>query len=151
MIKERMYQKRLRGYAAIGYKAKDTASAIEEIHSIFDNRTFFSVYSTDVMAAKSEVVIVSPFLAKRRILADLQCLVSTGAKATVITKPPENYSEKDRWKIENCINILTNHSVTVKLKDRIHQKFAVIDQLVSMVWECKFAKLWCFGGKYYAY
>jgi len=43
-VLERMYQKRLRGYAAIGYKAKSTTPAIEEIHSIFDNRTFFSVY-----------------------------------------------------------------------------------------------------------
>jgi len=77
-------------------------------------------------------VIVSPFLAKRRIIADLQCLVSTGAKVTVITKPPENYSKKDRWKIENCINMLANHGINVKTKDHIHQKFAVIDK--RLVW-----------------
>jgi superfamily II DNA or RNA helicase len=41
---EKMYQKRLRGYAAIGYKAKGTPQPMEEVHSIFDSHTFFPVY-----------------------------------------------------------------------------------------------------------
>ncbi|MDR1204905.1 MAG: DUF1653 domain-containing protein, partial [Peptococcaceae bacterium] len=51
---ENMYQKRLRGYASIGYKVKGTPQPLEEAHSIFDNRTFFPVYSADISAAGSE-------------------------------------------------------------------------------------------------
>ena len=127
---ERMYQKRLRGYAAIGYKVKNHLPGVEEAHSIFDSHTFFPAYSADILAAQTEVFIVSPFLTKRRILADLQHLLSTGAKITVVTRPTENYAVKDRQKVGNCISLLQNHGIVIKTKEHIHQKFAVIDQRV---------------------
>ena len=129
---ERMYQKRLKGYASIGYKAKDTVSPIEEIHSIFDSNSFFPVYSSDIMTAKTEVVIVSPFLTMRRVVAAMQYLNVANARLTVITRPQDSYAEKDRGRIDACMNMLNNCGITVKTKDRIHQKFAVIDQ--RLVW-----------------
>jgi phosphatidylserine/phosphatidylglycerophosphate/cardiolipin synthase-like enzyme len=50
----------------------------------------------------------------------------------VITKPPENYAEKDREKIMECMEILKQQGVNVRTKDRIHQKFAIMDQRI--VW-----------------
>ncbi|MDR2131887.1 MAG: DEAD/DEAH box helicase family protein [Clostridiales Family XIII bacterium] len=129
---EKMYQKRLKGYASIGYKAKGTPQPLEEVHSIFDGHTFFPVYSADVFATAGEILIVSPFVAKRRVLSSLNYLTAAKAKITVITKPPGNYAEKDRGKITECIELLTRHGITVKTKDRIHQKFAIMDQRV--VW-----------------
>jgi superfamily II DNA or RNA helicase len=129
---ERMYQKRLKGYAAIGYKAKGAQQPIEDIHSIFDNNDFFPVYSADVLAARCEVVIVSPFLTKRRVMSALNYLSAANARVTVITRPPGNRAEKDKEKIKECIELLTRNNVTVKTKNRIHQKFAVIDQ--RLVW-----------------
>ncbi|MDR1136401.1 MAG: DEAD/DEAH box helicase family protein [Clostridiales Family XIII bacterium] len=129
---EKMYQKRLRGYASIGYKAKGTPQPLDEVHSIFDSRTFFPVYSVDVLAANSEVLIVSPFVTKRRVLSALNYLTAAKAKVTVITKPPENYVERDRERITECMDLLRQHDVIVRTKDRIHQKFAIMDQRV--VW-----------------
>ncbi|KUK64104.1 MAG: Type III restriction protein res subunit [Desulfofundulus kuznetsovii] len=129
---EKMYQKRLRGYAAIGYKAKGTPQPLEEVHSIFDSHTFFPVYSVDILAAQTEILIVSPFVTKRRVLSALNYLAAASAKITVVTKPPGNYVEKDRVKIAECIELLTQHGIIVKTKDRIHQKFAIMDQRV--VW-----------------
>jgi superfamily II DNA or RNA helicase len=88
---EKMYQKRLKGYAAIGYKAKGTPQPLEDVHSIFDSHTFFPVYSADILTARKEVLIVSPFLTKRRVQSALNFLNSSDAKVTVVTKPPENY------------------------------------------------------------
>ena len=129
---ERMYQRRLKGYAAIGYKAKGAAQPVEDTHSIFDNNDFYPVYSADVMAARSEVVIVSPFLTRRRVLSALNYLTAARALITIVTKPPDNYAEKDRGKIIECFELLTQHNITVNTKNRIHQKFAVIDQ--RLVW-----------------
>ena len=125
---ETMYHKRLKGYAAIGYKAKGEPQPLEESHSIFDSHSFFPVYSTDILAAQHEILIASPFLSERRVLSALDYL--TTAKATVVTKPLENYAENDRAKIEECIKLLIQHGITVKTKDGLHQKFAVIDQRV---------------------
>ncbi|NLA86532.1 MAG: DEAD/DEAH box helicase family protein, partial [Clostridiales bacterium] len=131
-VLEKMYQKRLRSYAAIGYKAKGTAQPVENTHSIFDSNSFFPVYSSDILAAQNEVLIVSPFLTKRRILSAINYLSAAGARVTVITKPPDNYAEKDRAKIEGCLELLARHGISVKTRDRIHQKFAVVDQRI--VW-----------------
>ena len=129
---EKMYQKRLRGYASIGYKAKGVAPAIDDVHSIYNSHTFFPVYSTDVLAARTEVLIVSPFLTHKRISSALQYLASANAKVTVITKRPDNYPEKERVKINACIKLLEQYGIIVQTKDRIHQKFAVMDQ--RLIW-----------------
>jgi len=129
---ERMYQKRLKGYATIGYKAKGAPQPIEDVHSIYDNNSFFPVYSADMLAAQNEIVIVSPFLTKRRVLTSLNYLAAANAKVTVVTKPPDNYADKEKGKINECIELLLQHGIAVKTKDRIHQKFAVIDQ--RLVW-----------------
>jgi len=49
-----------------------------------------------------------------------------------VVKSTDNYSEKDRAKIEDCIDLLKKNGIVVITKDRIHQKFAVIDQRI--VW-----------------
>jgi phosphatidylserine/phosphatidylglycerophosphate/cardiolipin synthase-like enzyme len=94
------------------------------------SKSFFSVYSSDISAAHNEILIVSPFLTKKRILSSMNYLSTADAKITVITKPPDNYVEKDRGKINECIELLTQYGITVKTKDRIHQKFAVVDQRI---------------------
>jgi superfamily II DNA or RNA helicase len=129
---ERMYQERLKAYASIGYRAKGSAQPADETHNIFDSHTFLPVYTNDIQAAKSEIVIVSPFLTKRRILSSMPYLTFAAGKTTVVTKPPSNYNKADQMKIEECISLLTSNKINVKAKDRIHQKFAIIDQHV--VW-----------------
>ena len=111
---EKMYQWRLKSYAAIGYKAKG------------------SLNSYDIWAARNEILIVSPFLAKRRVLSVLNYLSSVNIKVTVVTKLPDNYAEKDRMKITECIELLSQYGITVKTKDRLHQKYAIMDQRI--VW-----------------
>ncbi len=58
-VLERMYQKRLKGYASIGYSAKSDSKPFEATNAIFDNHSFLTVFSNDVSSAKSDMVIVS--------------------------------------------------------------------------------------------
>ena len=57
-------------------------------------------------------------------------LSTADAKVTVVTKPPDNYAEGDRAKIQKCIDLLIQNGIAVKTKDRIHQKFAIMDQRI---------------------
>ena len=129
---EGMYQKRLKGYAAIGYTAKATSLQTGVPNSIFDNKNFLPVYSIDITAAQNEVVIFSPYLSKKRVASALQYMRNSQSHITVITRPPESYVEKSKAAIAECIDILAKNGVIVKTKDSIHQKFAVIDQRI--VW-----------------
>ena len=64
---------RLNGYATIGYKAKGESSAPESIDVIFDKSNFLSVYTNDINAAR-EILIVSPFVTKKRTVQMMQYL-----------------------------------------------------------------------------
>ena len=129
---ENMYQKRLKGYAAIGYKAKGSGELIDEVNSIFDNHTYFSVYSTDIQNAQKEILIASPNLTKRRVTSFINSIASSSAKMSVIIKSPDSYAEKDRNRISECIELLTKYDINIIIKEQLHQKFAIIDQRI--VW-----------------
>ncbi|MEW6173691.1 MAG: DEAD/DEAH box helicase family protein [Bacillota bacterium] len=130
---EKMYNKRLSGYAAIGYKTKGESIAAESIDIIFDKNSFLPVYSNDIANAAREILIVSPFVTKKRAVQMLQYLstaVSKGVKVNVITRPAEDFKKKPA--LEFTFSILKGIGINVLFKSNIHQKFAVIDQRI--VW-----------------
>ncbi len=132
---ERMYQKRLTGYASMGYKAKCEDMLSASLDIIFDKDSFLPVFSNDLAGAKKEIVIVSPFLRKRRTIQMIQPLrvaLDKGIRTIVVTRPPEGFKDKDRIALQQALEVLKGHKLSVILKPRIHQKFAIIDQ--KTVW-----------------
>jgi len=130
-----MYQKRLAGYAAIGYRAKGESLTAEPANIIFDNTNFFPVYHNDLMNAGREVIIVSPFVTRRRALQMLPTLEAALAKrvsVVVVTRPADTYKEKNRLVLKESLSSLQASWVRLVFRANIHQKFAVIDQKV--VW-----------------
>jgi len=134
-VLERMYHKRLKGYASIGYSAKGDSKPFESMNAIFNNTNFLPVFSNDISSAKMEIVIVSPYLSKKRLSRMLNILVTginNGAKLTVMTRPGTGYKEKESISLEKMVDSLKNIGANVIYKAKIHQKFAVIDQRI--VW-----------------
>jgi superfamily II DNA or RNA helicase len=132
---EKMYQRRLNGYAAIGYKMKAGPVETDSIDIIFDKGSFLLVYSNDIAAAKREIVIVSPFVTRRRtvrMLPLLETAVKNGVKTIIVTRPPEDFKQKDAAALQETLNLLNNAGVRRVFRSNIHQKFAVIDQRI--VW-----------------
>ncbi|MFV0593060.1 MAG: TOTE conflict system archaeo-eukaryotic primase domain-containing protein [Draconibacterium sp.] len=131
---EKMYNKRLAGYASIGYKAKGENIAAESTDIIFDKSNFLPVYSNDIVTASREILIVSPFITKRRTLQMIQNLriaLNNGVKVVVVTRPSEDFKEKDLTSWQTAIELIKSSGVAVVFKSNIHQKFAVVDQKVS--------------------
>jgi len=132
---ERMYQKRLTGYASMGYKAKgeDIMSASPDI--IFDKDSFLPVFCHDIAGTKKEILIVSPFVRKRRTMQMIQHLkiaLAKGIRAIAVTRPAEAFNAKDRFALERVLEILKDNGISVVFRPNIHQKFAVMDQ--KTVW-----------------
>ena len=132
---ERMYAKRIKGYAAIGYTAKCEGVVPAEGNIIFDSTSFLPVFTSDLLAAKREVVVISPYLTQNRIVKMMNtfesCMLS-GVIVTVVTRPSEDYTEKDRSRIASNIKLLIDKGIAVVEKPKIHQKFAIVDDQV--VW-----------------
>jgi len=89
----------------------------------------------DIIAAKKEILIVSPFVRKRRTHQMIQHLkISTGnnVRVIVVTRPKEDFMAKDHGTLQRTLNLLTSNGVKIVFKSNIHQKFAVMDQ--KIVW-----------------
>ncbi|MDF9408596.1 DEAD/DEAH box helicase family protein [Pelotomaculum isophthalicicum JI] len=132
---EKMYNKRLTGYASIGYKAKGESFAAESINIIFDKSNFLPVYTNDIVNAAREILIVSPFITKKRTLQMLQHLrvvLQNKVRVIVVTRPVEDFKEKNMNALQGTLKLLEDAGVSVVFRSNIHQKFAVIDQRI--VW-----------------
>ena len=133
-VLDRMYAKRVKGYSSIGYMTKSDVKIPDTGNIIFDGSSFLPVFSTDLLSAKREVIIVSPYLTKARLTKMMEMLdsvISSGIKLTIATRPTDDYADKDRLRIASLIDLLRNHSANIIERSKIHQKFAVIDGRVS--------------------
>ena len=134
-VLERMYQKRVKSYSAIGYKTKLLSNVGVAPDLIYDGKSFYHGFCNDLQNAKSENLIVSPFMRKSRItsiMKTLSLIIESGVSITVVTRPPEDFKERERDAVIECAEKLRENGVTVKYKSDFHQKFTIIDQ--SNVW-----------------
>ena len=132
---EKMHHKRLTGYAAIGYKARAEITAGGSTDIIFDNTTFLPAYQNDLLTASREILIVSPFITRRRVSQMRPFLVAArerGVKVVVVTRPASDFREKDRASLKETLLLFDAAGVSVVFKSSIHQKFAIFDQ--KIVW-----------------
>lgn len=130
---ERMYNKRLSGYASIGYKAKGDSSAKESLDIIFDKSNFLPVYNSDIIHAKREVLIVSPFVTKKRstqMLKNLKVTLDNNVKVVVLTRPIDDFAGKDVTSLQETLDLLKNAGIDLVYKSNFHQKFAIIDKYI---------------------
>ena len=132
---ERMYNKRLSGYASIGYKAKGESITADPINFIFDKSNFFPVYANDLENALREVLIVSPFITRKRTLQmmdDLKAALQKNVRVIVVTRPIQDFKEKDVTALQWTLDLLEEAGVNLIFRKNIHQKFAVMDN--KIVW-----------------
>ena len=133
-VLDRMYAKRVKGYASMGYKTKGDAGLPETGNTIFDGVNFLPVFTTDVLSARHTIVVVSPFLTRTRIAQMGPLLgkaMAAGAKITVVTRPVGEYTSENQARIVLAIELLRKNRLTVVERPRIHQKFAVLDGRVT--------------------
>lgn len=134
-VLEKMYQKRLKGYASIGYSIKSDNKSFNDHNSIFNNNNFLPVFKDDILASNSNIIIVSPYINKKgldQILIDLNEIIKSGVKITVVTRSETDYKEKDRVNIISRINDIKKTGANIIYKSNLYHKFTVIDQRI--VW-----------------
>jgi len=102
---------------------------------IFDKGSFLPVFSHDIACAKREILIVSPFFRKNRVLQMVQHLkiaLDKKIRVIIVTRPIEDFKAKDRIALQKMIELLKGNEISVVFKSNIHQKFAIMDQ--KIVW-----------------
>ncbi len=134
-ICDSMYRKRLKGYAAIGYKTINTAQPtlfdhINDISSsiaenqIFNGSTFYRPYTSDLTKAKRSIVISSPKLYRTEqnpLVTLLKELAQQGIEI-LITTVAENEQTA----------FIQSKGLSVKVKPRLSLYTTIIDK--EVVW-----------------
>ena len=134
-ICDSMYRKRLKGYAAIGYKTINTAQPtlfdnIKDIPSsvvenqIFNGSTFYRPYTSDLIKAKHSIVISSPKLYRTEqnsLVTLLKELAQQGIEI-LITTAAENEQTA----------FIQSKGLSVKVKPKLSLYTTIIDK--EVVW-----------------
>ena len=134
-ICDSMYRKRLKGYAAIGYKTintaqptlfdniKDIPSSVSE-NQIFNGSTFYRPYTSDLTKAKHSIVISSPKLYRteqKPLVTLLKELAQQGIEI-LITTAAENEQTA----------FIQSKGLSVKVKPKLSLYTTIIDK--EVVW-----------------
>lgn len=134
-ICDSMYRKRLKGYAAIGYKTintvqptlfdniKDIPSSVVE-NQIFNGSTFYRPYTSDLTKAKHSIVISSPILYRTEqnpLVTLLKELAQQGIEI-LITTAAENEQTA----------FIQSKGLSVKVKPKLSLYTTIIDK--EVVW-----------------
>ena len=130
-VLEKMYQKRLKGYASIGYKIKGSSSPSSAPDLIYNGNSYLSVYEENLQNADKEILIVTPYLQSGRIkqfIKQISPAVLRQISVVVVTRPIEEYTEKDRRSVGISLQILREYGITVTEKSGISARFSIIDQ-----------------------
>lgn len=133
---DNMYAKRLKAYKRIGYKLfYENPIEKQTVNAIFDSDSYGLVYEQDLKEARSEIVISSPTLGKRKVIRML-CLMKerqeAGVKATIVTWHPNAYMYgSDEHRIE-LMEELRNAGFHIELVEDNCGHYAVIDN--EIVW-----------------
>ena len=134
-VLERMYQKRLKGYASIGYKIRTEGKENSAPEIIYNNEKYSDVFCKDIMSAHDEILIVSPVLRKtavRRIVKYLSKAISFGTSVKMITVSPTELKDSAKKTMEDSITLLRSCGVSLTHKPNVYQNFVVIDNRI--VW-----------------
>ncbi len=126
---ERMYHRRLRGYAELGYEVK-LGGRDDAPCAIYTGSEYMELFAADLSNAAREIVISSPYIQKNRIKSLLPLLI--GVPATVYTTPPESCKLEHQSAMAAAIALLETSGVTVIRCPDLTLRLAILDK--SLVW-----------------
>jgi phosphatidylserine/phosphatidylglycerophosphate/cardiolipin synthase-like enzyme len=67
-----------------------------------------------------------------QMIRQLKIVLDNKLRAIVVTRPIEDFKEKDRSALKTMLDMLKSNGISLVFKSNIHQKFAIIDQ--KIVW-----------------
>ena len=126
-----MYNKRLRTYKRIGYELSQDVERKPDDRFIYDSETYSEVFRGDIINAKAEVMISSPYVStpgSERLIHNFSAMKSKDASISLITYPASHYSDDIKDRIENIHNRLNMAGIKVSFADYIPSRYAVIDK-----------------------
>jgi hypothetical protein len=104
---------------------------------LFDETDFYQNFIKDLLGAKQEVVIDSPYITTERVRTFtpiFEYLINKGVKIFILTRQPKEHDSAIKDQARKEIKIFENMGVTVlPFWGYVHRKLAIIDR--GILWE----------------
>lgn len=103
---------------------------------LYNEKTFYPNFGHSLTLARKEIIIESPFLTKRRVLALLPLIKrvkARGVNVLINTREPSEHDDIMKYEAEQAIGILMDADVALFFTGKLHRKLAIIDRFT--VWE----------------
>lgn len=116
-------------------KVEDILGDIENA-KLFSDSDFYPNFIGDILKAKSEIIINSPFITTYRsdkLKPIFQHLLHKGIRIFVITKPPEEHKDNMKEQSLKELKEFEKMGIVVIPLMGIHQKFSIIDR--KILWD----------------
>jgi superfamily II DNA or RNA helicase len=135
-VLERMYRKRLTGYAGIGYTVELADQDAASRSLIYTGKNYADELKQNLLSAKSEIVLVSPALAAKTVATFLNTIkprIPQTVTVSVMTKSAESIANpQHRSNRLQLIASLADKGIDVKQQDVAGPKCVIIDR--KIVW-----------------
>ena len=102
---------------------------------LYDEKTFYKAFISDVKGARTRVIIESPFMTLRRFRSLEKVIETTlrrGVLVTVNTRDPNSHEPMMREQALACVDILQELGAEVLYTCNLHRKVAIVD---DVLWE----------------
>ena len=126
---ERMYHKRLTGYAAIGYMIRGDRSVPAAENRIFSQDEYWDTFSADISNAQKEILVTSPYLHIAQVKRFLK-LIPKDIHLTVVTGDESSFKPEAWEKVSNAVKLLEDTGATVIQQPKVYQRYAVTDKQI---------------------
>ncbi len=96
----------------------------------FTEGTFYPAFLKDLARVRESIVIFSPFATgggTARWVDSLRAALARGAKARILTRPPEEFGGGSSDEVAELVQALRGLGSTVDMRTRMHEKIAILD------------------------
>lgn len=132
---ERMYQKRLTSYSAIGYgirgEVTNTSEDVVNSNRIFTQEDYLDVFMSDVQHAKKDILLTTPHPQLERVKQFLSQLPH-GLKMRLVTADESCFKPETEKKIQIAIKLLEENNIQVTRIPKQCQCCAIFDK--QLLW-----------------
>ena len=137
---DRMYYKRLKAYKQIGYNIYSENSPMKEhdgdnINAIFDIDTYLNVFQSDILLAKSEIILSSPAISGKKVEELIELLKEkqlSGLRVIIVTWKPDMYGYGDAVYWVELQERMRSAGFEMNLVENYCNHYCIIDK--EIVW-----------------
>lgn len=130
----RMYNKRLKGYAAIGYQAAAAPSGSAAGNFIYSSSDYWETFLQDISQAEKQIVIASPYIAASTVqkLRDAFCEAKARRVALVVLcRNPGEMADTAQSSMRRALEMLREIGAEVRFSKAAYHSYAAFDRRIA--------------------